>query len=148
MISLEQQRLDQRVLSFQSILHVHLTPGARDQITFVRLLTHCLQPELEAGCVQGFALTTGPHSFALKRLRSATEWLFWEQARPNYRGQIWSQYFKTMSCVPLTQLLFYCFAQDLAGHPLQWRNGIPWLAAVILAGKPLFVRYPARIMLT
>lgn len=65
---LYQQRLDQRVLSFKCILHVHLAPGACDPITLVRLLAHCPQAELEVGCVQGSALTTGPHSLAQKRL--------------------------------------------------------------------------------
>ena len=71
-----QQRLDQRALSFKGILHVHLTPGACDPITLVRLLAHYPPAELEVGCVQGFALTTGPRSLAQRRPRSATARLF------------------------------------------------------------------------
>lgn len=52
-VILHQQRLDQRVLSFKHILHVHLTPGACDPITLVKLLAHCPQSELEVDYEQG-----------------------------------------------------------------------------------------------
>lgn len=105
-VILHHQTLDQTALSLKCILHIHLTPGVCNLLPLGRLLAHFPQPGLEVGCVQGFAVTSGPHSLAQKRLSSATEWLLWEQAF--HPEQIWAQYFKT-SCTSLTQLFAAAF---------------------------------------
>lgn len=97
------KRLDQRALSFKCILHVHLTPGACDPITLVRLLAHCPQSELGVGCANHGAAQ--PCS---------------EEAQLSYRMAILRagilsrdksdlDILKTMSCVSLTQLLVTAF---------------------------------------